>query len=102
MTRDLTPYVRFILEEACRSLYLHRADDNHQEDRTPMSRTPEQIAAEAFKLRPRTAQISVWLDDSGSLHAVAPDHANGGLVQIEDPRLTDPEAVESFKKIWAA
>jgi hypothetical protein len=65
-------------------------------------RTHEQIAAEAFKLRPRTAQISVWLDDSGSLHAVAPDHANGGVVPIEHPWLTTPEAVASFKKIWAA
>jgi hypothetical protein len=55
-----------------------------------MLRTPEEIAAEAFKRRPHTPQVSVWLDDGGSLHAVAPDHAIGGVRKIELLRPTDP------------
>jgi hypothetical protein len=61
-----------------------------------MHRTPEEIAAESFKLRPRTPQVFVWLDDSGSLHAVAPDHANGGLRKIELTRTIHPEALASL------
>ena len=58
-----------------------------------MHRTPEEIAAAAaFKLRPRTSQVFICLDDSGSLHAFAPDHANGGLRKIELTRPCDPKA----------